>query len=131
VPEIDFLIDTDVTIECFSGSPNAGEWLSKQEPLTLGIPYVVALEVLIGARNAREMTELRRQLGRFALVLPEPHDGVKAMELFADHHLRDGVGSNDCLLGALASRIAVPLYTFNVKHLGVLEGVDARRPYAR
>jgi len=39
--------------------------------------------------------------------------------------------SNGCLIAALAYRLGIPLYTFNVRHLGTVSGIDVRQPYVR
>lgn len=131
MPTVDSLLDTDVLIEYLRGTPAAAGWLADRSGDVPGIPYVSALEVLQGARNGRELQRLRQWLGDFACIPPEPEDAGVALRLYETHALRSGCGILDCLIGALAARLSVPIYTFNTKHLGCLDGVDARRPYER
>ena len=129
MPTVDSLLDTDVLIESLRGTPASAGWLAERADAVPGIPYIAALEVLQGAWNARELRRLREWLAAFACIPPEAEDADAALRFYQDHALGFGCGILDCLIGALAARLGVPLYTFNTKHLGCLGGVDARRPY--
>src|SRR6266446_1978279 len=56
------LVDTDVLVDCLRGTAPAKEWLARASAEVLGIPGVVAMELVIGCRNQGE-------LHRKALVL--------------------------------------------------------------
>ena len=49
------------------------------------------------------------------------------MEILLSH----GVGILDCLIAAIAFRLAKPFYTFNLKHFQIIPGLDAQAPYVR
>jgi predicted nucleic acid-binding protein len=42
------LVDTDVLVDCLRGTPPAKAWLERASTEVLGIPGVVAMELLIG-----------------------------------------------------------------------------------
>ncbi|OFV81279.1 MAG: hypothetical protein A2W26_06005 [Acidobacteria bacterium RBG_16_64_8] len=48
------LVDSDVLVDFFRGSPQAADWLSANSDAVVGIPVIVLLELLQGARGAAE-----------------------------------------------------------------------------
>jgi predicted nucleic acid-binding protein len=60
-------------------------------------------------------------------LLPEDYDWAirKSLELKLSHN----AGAWDCLIGAVAHRLQVPLYTPNLKHFQPLLGELAQKPY--
>lgn len=62
------LVDTDVLVDCLRGTPPAKAWLERASTEVLGIPGVVAMELLIGCRNRAEIEKLQKFLiGLFSL----------------------------------------------------------------
>ena len=45
--------------------------------------------------------------------------------------LSHGAGILDCLIAAIAFRLAKPFYTFNLKHFQIIPELDAQAPYVR
>jgi hypothetical protein len=125
------LLDSDVLIDFFRGSPQAADWLSTNRDAVIGIPVIVLMEVLQGARSAAEQGSIREQLEAFSVQHLETGDSQRALEWFATYRLSHGTGIMDCLIGAIAARLSVPFYTFNVRHFGPIAGVHARQPYER
>jgi predicted nucleic acid-binding protein len=131
VAEPDLLLDTDVLIEILRGGAKAGNWLKSLGSRTIGISVLTRMEILQGARDRQEQETLISQLDNYHLVLLEVGDSIQALSWFEDYHLSHGAGIIDCLLAASAWRVGKPLYTFNVKHYGVISEVDAEKPYSR
>ncbi len=125
------LLDSDVLIDFFRGSPRAADWLSASQDAVIGIPVIVLMELLQGTRDAAEQGSIRERLAALAVQHLESGDSLRALEWFAAHRLSHGTGIMDCLIGAIAARLGVPLYTFNVRHFAPLAGVDVRQPYER
>lgn len=125
------LLDSDVLIDFFRGSPQAADWLTENKDEVIGIPVIVLMELLQGARSAAEQASLRERLEAFSAQHLETGDSERALEWFAAYRLSHGTGIMDCLIAAIAARFAVPFYTFNVRHFGPIAGVDARQPYER
>jgi predicted nucleic acid-binding protein len=123
------LLDTDVLIEILRGRPKAGAWLRSISNCTIRIPVFAYLEVLLGARDKRELEKLKKELSCFAMAETRTGDSRIATTWFERFRLSNGVGIIDCFLGAIALRENVPLYTFNVKHYRCLEGIMVRVPY--
>jgi predicted nucleic acid-binding protein len=56
-------------------------------------------------------------------------DNRWAMRQTASFHLSHGIQLQDAMIASVAARLAVPLYTTNLKHFLPLPSVDARKPY--
>ncbi len=125
------LLDSDVLIDFFRGSPQAADWLTENKDEVIGIPVIVLMELLQGARSAAEQASIRERLEAFSVQHLETGDSQRALEWFAAYRLSHGTGIMDCLIAATAARLSVPFFTFNVRHFGPIAGVDARVPYER
>jgi predicted nucleic acid-binding protein len=129
--DADLVLDTDVLIEILRGNSRAGTWLATIESFVIGIPVIAWMEILIGARDKQEQRVLAAQLTRYRLLHLESGDSERARQWFEQFHLRHGVGILDCLIAAIAVRLAKPFYTFNLKHFRVIPGLEAQAPYER
>ncbi len=125
------LVDTDVVVDCLRGTAPSREWLQRTSTEALGLPGVVAMELLIGCRNRTEIQHLQKFLDTFSIVWPDASEFARAYELLAEHRLTSGLGIPDCLVAAMALVRKARLYTFNSKHFRVIPGVDAQEPYSR
>jgi predicted nucleic acid-binding protein len=115
----DLVLDTDVLIEILRGHRQAEEWLASVESLVIGIPVIVWMEILVGARDKQEQRVFTEQLAGYAILHLESGDSARARQRFEQFHLSHGVGILDCLIAVLAFRLAKPFYTFNLKlHFG-------------
>ena len=125
------LIDTDVVVDCLRGTAPSREWLQRASTEVLGLPGIVAMELLIGCRNRAEIQHLQKFLNTFSIVWPDASEFARAYELLAEHRLTSGMGIPDCLVAAMALVRKARVYTFNSKHFRVIPGVDAQEPYSR
>jgi len=125
------LVDTDVVVDCLPGTAPSREWLQRTSTEALGLPGVVAMELLIGCRNRAEIQHLQKFLDTFSIVWPDASEFARAYELLAEHRLTSGLGIPDCLVAAMALVRKARIYTFNSKHFRVIPGVDAQEPYSR
>jgi predicted nucleic acid-binding protein len=108
------LVDTDVLVDCLRGTPPAKAWLEHASAEVLGIPGVVAMELLIGCRNPEEVDHLQKFLSTFSIVWPDAGEFAQAYELLAEHRLTSGLGIPDCLIAAMSLIRKAGLYTFNL-----------------
>ena len=125
------LVDTDVLVDCLRGVVEARTWLEAETSEVLGIPGVVAMELIVGCRNQTELQRIQKFLGTFNVVWPEAHGFASAYDLLADHRLTSGLSIPDCLIAAMALARRIRLYTFNAKHFKSVPGLDAQEPYTR
>jgi len=51
------------------------------------------------------------------------------MRQLARFHLSHGIALHDAMIASVSARLAVPLYTMNLKHFEPLPGVEAEKPY--
>ena len=115
----------------FEAPPPAKAWLERASTEVLGIPGVVAMELLIGCRNRAEIEKLKNFLSAFSIVWPDAAEFAQAYELLAEHRLTSGLGIPDCLIAAMSLIRKARLYTFNLKHFQVIPGIDVEEPYSR
>jgi predicted nucleic acid-binding protein len=83
---------------------------------TLGIPGVVAMELLVGCRNQLEQQRVQKFLNAFSVQWHHSSEFARAYDLLAGYRLAIGVGIPDCLIAAMALERQLPLFTFNLKH---------------
>ena len=126
-----FLVDSDVLIDFLRGDSRAADWLSAHGHDVVGIPVVVLMELLQGARSAAEQRQIQQGLSSLSIQHLETGDTHRALEWFATYRLTNGTGIMDCLIASVAARLAVPLYTFNNRHFAPIPGVRALQPYER
>ncbi len=123
------VVDTDVLVEFLRGKPQARDWVSTHGNEVIGIPVIVLMELLQEARDRSEQQRIEQQLAPLAVQHLETGDSHHAAEWFAAHRLSHGVGILDCFIAAVAHRLDVPLYTFNLPHFRPIPGLDVRQPY--
>ena len=131
MPDVDVVLDTDVLIEILRGDDQAKAWLGGIESSVIGIPVLVWMEILLGARNKQEQQALAEDLARYTILHLESGDSPRAQQWFAQFHLSHGIGILDCLIATMPIRLRKPFYTFNLKHFQVIPGLDARESYGR
>jgi predicted nucleic acid-binding protein len=123
---IAMLVDTDVLVECLRGSSQAKAWLDEVQSDEVEIPGVVAMELLMGCRNQRELRQVQMLMNSFRVVWPTSAEFARAYSILASLRLSTGLG-----IAAMALDRCVRLYTFNLKHFRAVPGLDARQPYVR
>lgn len=126
---MDALLDTSVLVDLWRRHPPALAWAEAQRQLVVGIHVLVAMELVEGVRDSRELALLEGLLAGYEVVYLTPADCMWASEQHRRLHLSHGVGVMDALIASSAIRLDVPLYTLNLKHFQLLPGVRAIRPY--
>ncbi|NIW98542.1 MAG: PIN domain-containing protein [Phycisphaerae bacterium] len=125
------LLDTDVLVDCLRGTPSAQAWLASVEAEPFQVPGIVAMELLMGCHNQAELRRIQKFLHTFAVVWPEATEFARAYDLLAAHRLASGLSIPDCLIAAMTLSRSARLYTFNLKHFRIIDGLDVQEPYAR
>ena len=72
------LVDTDVLVDCLRGTAPAKRWLEETPAEGLGIPGIVAMELLLGCRNRVELQNLQRFLSTFSVAWPDASEFEQA-----------------------------------------------------
>lgn len=131
MPPIDALLDTDVLVEVLRGRPGPVAWLSSQPATAAGIPVIVWMELIQGARDQGERDQIVNRLAPHTISHLETDDSQVPSAWFAAYWLSHRIGILDCLIAATAVRLGVTLYTFNSGHFQVIPGLHLQSPYER
>lgn len=123
------LLDTDVMVDVLRGYESAKEWLKSAQEI--GVPGLVAMELIQGCQNTREQRQLEKALSEYQLYWPNEEDCNRALASFSGHHLSDNIGLLDTLIAETAIGANAELATFNVKHYRGLRGLKSIQPYER
>ena len=123
------LLDSDVMVEVLRLHPPALTWLAGLGGASVGLPGLVAMELLQGCRNLHEQRNLDSRIRQFVLHWPSKHDCQRALADFATFRLSHGLGLLDALIAHTAVGAGEPLATFNVKHFSVVASLTVVAPY--
>jgi predicted nucleic acid-binding protein len=117
-----YLIDSDVLIDISRGKQAAREYVDGL-PEGWAISQVSALELIVGARDERELAKIDAFLSAYATVPFRDTTGPTAyglLKLYAKSH---GLHVFDSLVAATAIEEGLTLVTRNRKHFGVIRGL--------
>ncbi len=123
------LIDTDVMVDILRQHPPAVAWLSGLGTAPVGLPGLVAMELLQGCASMADQQRVEKQIQRFSLYWPTASDCQRALQDFATFRLSHNLGLLDVLIGETAVGVNLPLATFNTKHFSVIPGLKTIQPY--
>jgi predicted nucleic acid-binding protein len=123
------LLDTDVMVDVLRNYPPAVAWLNSLGNTAVGLPGLVAMELIQGCPNLAEQQRVQRQIARFVLSWPSEVDCNRALQDFSAFRLSHGVGLLDALIGHTAVGRNEPLATCNIKHFGPMSGLQTIQPY--
>ena len=74
------LLDTDVLVDCLRGWPAAEQWLRENAGQPFLVPGPVAMELIHGCPNQRELDRTQKFLNRFAIAWPAADEFALAYE---------------------------------------------------
>ncbi len=87
------LIGTDVLIDCLRGTPSATAWLKQLANQSFAVPGVVAMELVMGCTDGKDLQKVQKFLNAFQIVWPEASDFGLAYQLLVNHRLSSGGGN--------------------------------------
>jgi len=121
------LIDSDVLIDISQGIKAAREYV---DALTQewGISQVSALELIVGARDQRELATIDAFLSAYAIIPIRESTGKRAYELLKLYAKSHGLHVFDSLVAATAMEEGLTLVTRNQRHFGVIKGLPLAIP---
>jgi predicted nucleic acid-binding protein len=125
------LLDTDVMVDLMRGYEPAISWLNSLGAETVGIPGLVAMELIQGCRDRAEQQQVERALRAHVLYWPTERDCTSALDSFVEYHLSHGIGVLDALVAETAVGLGLQLATFNERHYHVIGALETIHPYAR
>lgn len=125
------LLDTDVMVDVLRGHEPALAWLKESGIQEVGLPGLVAMELLQGCQNLRQQKALQKRIKGLGLFWASAQDCDRALADFSAFYLSHQLGILDALIGETAIGLGADLATFNVKHYSVLGGLKLIQPYLR
>ena len=123
------LLDTDVAVDILRGHPPAVAWLRGLGASPVGLPGLVAMELLQGCQSKAEQQRVERIFGKYRLYWPSDADSQRALVDFADYHLSHNLGLLDALIAHTVVGLSQELATFNVKHYSIVAALKTIQPY--
>lgn len=123
------LLDTDIMIDVLRRFQPALDWLAQRGSEEIVLLGFVVLELFQGCRDKVEQERVERRVAQARIVWPSAIACTSALQTYAQFHLSHTLGFIDALIGHTATELNMPLYTFNVKHYGVVPGLTTTQPY--
>jgi predicted nucleic acid-binding protein len=124
------VLDTDVLIDVQRSHAAAVAWFSGLTEVP-SVPELVVMELIQGAKNARQVRQVLRLTAPLPVIWPTPADCQRALADFTAYHLSHGLGLLDALIAACAVGLSAELCTFNNKHFRIVPGLVTIQPYTR
>lgn len=122
-----FLIDSNVLIDVSRGNPAAITYIdSLNEPWVLS--QVTALELIVGARNNRDLAVIDAFLSLYSVVPLSDGIGTRAYGLLKTYAKSYGLHVFDSLIAATAIENGLTLVTLNRKHYQMIIGLSIQVP---
>ena len=122
-----YLIDSDVLIDLSRGKQAAREYVDAL-PEGWAISQVSALEVIVGARDKRDLANIDTFLSAYQVVPLGGSTGNRAYQLLKKYAKSHGLHVFDSLVAATAIEEGLTLVTRNRRHFGVIEGLRLEVP---
>lgn len=125
-----YLIDSDVLIDVSRGNAAARAYIDAL-PEGWGISQVSALELIVGARDNRDLHEIDVFLSAYVVVPLRSSTGTRAYQLLKQYSKSHGLHVFDSLVAATAIEEGLTLITKNRKHFGMIEALNLAVPQYR
>lgn len=117
-----FLIDSNVLIDVSRGNAAAIKYVDSL-PETWALSQVTAMELIVGARNKRELVTIDSFLAQYSVVPLSDSIGARAYQLLKTYAKSHGLHVFDSLVAATAIEKSHTLVTLNRKHYQMIEGL--------
>jgi predicted nucleic acid-binding protein len=117
--EMPYLVDTDVLIDVGKRIHGAIEYLNSLEE-TWSISIITGMELIVGARNKREVQSIDRFLTGVPSLPLNGNIGAKTYALLAEFARSHGLRVFDAIIAATAIQTGCMLVTRNAKHFRMI-----------
>ena len=122
-----FLVDSNVLIDVSRGNAAAIKYVDAlNEPWLLS--QVTALELIVGARDKRDLAVIDGFLSLYSIVPLSEGIGKRAYELLKVYAKSHGLHVFDSLIAATAIENGFTLLTLNRKHYRMIDGLTINVP---
>ena len=97
------VVDSDILIDVARGESDAINCLPRLEKTSvLAVSVVTQMELIVGCRNKKELSDLEKFLGRFQLLKITDEISDRAVDLLKQYFLSHGLLIADGLIAATA-----------------------------
>ena len=117
-----YLIDSDVLIDISRGKAAARDYIDAL-PEGWAISQISALELIVGARDNRELAAIDAFLSAYIIVPLRAPIGSRAYYLPKRYAKSHGLQVFDSLVAAMAIEEELTLLTKNRKHFGMIDSL--------
>jgi predicted nucleic acid-binding protein len=108
------IVDTDILIDAGRSVQEAIDFLQQNEQrATLAASAITQMELLVGARNKRELRVIERFVARFVVMKVNEVVSDKAVDLLRQYRLSHGLAIADAVIAATAIVADEPFVTKN------------------
>ena len=122
-----YLLDSDVLIDISRNRPEAIDYVDTL-PDPWMISQVTAMELLVGARDKREVAHLDAFLSSYQVVLLSASIGQRAYGLLMRYAKSHGLHVFDSLVAATALERGLTLVTKNRRHFAMIDELTVEVP---
>jgi predicted nucleic acid-binding protein len=122
-----YLIDSDVLIDISRDRPEAIDYVDTL-PDPWMISQVTAMELLVGARDKREVAYLDAFLSSYPVVPLTAAIGERAYQLLKGYAKSHGLHVFDSLVAATALEEGLTLVTKNQRHFAIVNQLIVQKP---
>ena len=118
------LCDTNVFIRLFVQDEEVKDRLQKIGDANILMPVITVMELYAGMQNKLELQRMGRQIEHYNIMHLDAESSQTAMLLMEKYRLSHGLQIPDALIGAMAIRHKISLYTYNQKDFRYMPGIQ-------
>lgn len=121
------LVDTDILVDLTRNNQGAIEYIDSLKN-AWSISTITGLELIVGAKNSREVGEIDRLLATYTTNHVTEIIERRAYEILRMYAKSHGIRTLDSLIAATAIEEGLTLATRNRKHFMMIEGLSLEAP---
>ena len=124
-------VDTDILIDFYRKQQPAIDFLDHYYSMneTLAISSITQMELYIGCRNKRELTETVKFLKQYKMVHFSGSVSRKTVELIREYNLSHGLLIADAIIAATVLTSEGELFSKNANDFMFIEDLNVTKPY--
>ena len=123
-----YLCDTCILIDYLRGKEETKTILAGDRVVGLGMSVITYMELMVGARNKREVNLIKKAFADFQVLDVSPAVSQKASHLIEQYAKSHGLLIPDALIAATALEYSTPLYTSNISDFQFIPGIFLYQP---
>jgi len=125
-----YLVDTDVLVDVSRNNKAAIDFLDQLDD-SWSISIITALELIVGARNKREVTQIDQLVAVYSAIPLSPEIGNSSYGLLRQFAKSHGLRVFDSLIAATAIEGKLILLSRNRKHFQMITNLNLEIPTYR